>query len=232
MRSRLPGPRTHDTPEHYGFGVPVLLPDLRRFRTGRPVDDAVATASELVADGCLAALAPDPGDDVAALATALRDAGLADHCELDVAAAALVGPVLAAGVAVALVGPEVHPAARVVVRADEPGAEERCRAHADRRVRLVRGRPQHGWPQLVSQGSDLAFVRCLNDLMAGAGRPGIAATDPRLIAIAGERAAWNGRSPDSWEHVLPYGTLTDERRRLVASGCTVRVSVRVGRGRS
>jgi len=61
--------------------------------------------------------------------------------------------------------------------------------------------------------------------MAEEGRPGIAVSDPRLIAIAGERAAWNGRPPDSWELVMPYGILTDERRRLVAAGDAVRVTV-------
>src|SRR4051794_37315067 len=54
--------------------------------------------------------------------------------------------------------------------------------------------------------------------MAGDGHPEIAASDRRLIAIAGERAAWNGRTPDSWEHVMPYGVLTDEQHRLVAGG--------------
>jgi len=166
-------------------------------------------------------------DDVAALAASLRDAGLAASCEVDLEDADLVEPVLATGVGAALVGPESHPAARVLLRADEPGAEARCRSLADRDVRLVRGRPVLG-----GQGADLAFVRCLGVLMAGAGHPAIAATDPRLIAIAGERAAWTGRPSDTWEYVLPYGALTDERRRLVASGCTVRVSVRVGRSRS
>ena len=62
----------------------------------------------------------------------------------------------------------------------------------------------------------LAFVRCLNVLMAASGHPEIATTDHRLIAIAGERAAWNGRTPDSWEHVMPYGVRTTEQRRLAA----------------
>jgi hypothetical protein len=50
-------------------------------------------------------------------------------------------------------------------------------------------------------------------------------SDPRLIAIAGERAAWNGRGSDSWELVMPYGELVPERRRLVAAGSVVRVSL-------
>jgi proline dehydrogenase len=111
--------------------------------------------------------------------------------------------------------------ARIVVPAGEPGAEARCREHAGGRVRLVQGR---------GAAAGLAFVRCLNVLMAGDGRPAIAASDPRLIAIAGERAAWNGRSPDSWEHVLPYGVLTDEQHRLVAAGYAVRVAVPSGTG--
>jgi proline dehydrogenase len=64
--------------------------------------------------------------------------------------------------------------------------------------------------------------------MAADGYPEVAATDPRLIAIAGERAAWNGRAPDSWEHVMPYGIRTDEQRRLTAAGYTVRVAVASG----
>jgi len=51
-----------------------------------------------------------------------------------------------------------------------------------------------------------------------------------MIAIAGERAAWNGRTPDSWEHLMPYGVRLDEQRRLVAAGFTVRVAVPAGAG--
>jgi proline dehydrogenase len=109
----------------------------------------------------------------------------------------------------------------VVVPAGDPDAESRCRELAGGRVRLVAGR---------GAAADLAFVRCLNVLMAGSGRPALAAGDPRLIAIAGERAAWNGRSPDSWEHVMPYGIRTDEQHRLTAAGHAVRVAVPFGPG--
>jgi proline dehydrogenase len=88
-------------------------------------------------------------------------------------------------------------------------------------VRLTEGR---------GSAAGLAFVRCLNVLMAGDGHPEIAASDKRLIAITGERAAWNGRTPDSWEHVMPYGVLTDEQHRLVAGGYAVRVAVPSGSG--
>ena len=66
--------------------------------------------------------------------------------------------------------------------------------------------------------------------MAGGGHHAVATGDPRLIAITGERAAWNGRSPDSWEYVMSYGIRTAQRQRLVAAGCTVRVAVPSGPG--
>jgi proline dehydrogenase len=66
--------------------------------------------------------------------------------------------------------------------------------------------------------------------MAAEGHPEIATADLRLIAIAGERAAWNGRTPDSWEYVMPHGVLIDEQRRLVAGGYSVRVAVPSGGG--
>jgi proline dehydrogenase len=66
--------------------------------------------------------------------------------------------------------------------------------------------------------------------MAGAGEPAVATSDPRLIAITGERAAWHGRSSESWEHVMPWGIRTAEQQRLAAAGSTVRVAVPSGRG--
>ena len=98
----------------------------------------------------------------------------------------------------------------------EPGARNGCRPLADGAVRLTEGR---------GTAADLAFVRCLNVLMAGAA--GLPSPPPtrRLIAIAGERAAWNDRPPESWEHVMPYGVRTDDQRRLTAAGYRVRVAV-------
>jgi proline dehydrogenase len=54
---------------------------------------------------------------------------------------------------------------------------------------------------------------------------GIAATDPRLIAIAGERAVWHGRTPETWEYVLPFGVRVEEQQRLMAAGLRVRVTL-------
>ena len=203
-----------------------------RLVAGPHVQDAVRVAAELVSDGRRVALEHVPGreDDAAAEFGALigevHAAGLAAECELTLPAdlAELAGLAAAAaetGLGVAVAGDVEVPGATVVVPAGEPGAEARCRSHASGRVRLVQG---------IGAATDLAFVRCLNVLMAGNGRPEIAATDRRLIAIAGERAAWNGRTPDSWEHVMPFRVLTDEQHRLVAGGYTVRVAVPSGRG--
>ncbi len=74
----------------------------------------------------------------------------------------------------------------------------------------------------------LASVRCLDVLTTGAGRPGAGTTDPRLVGIAGERAAWNERVLDSWECVMPWQVRSEQQRRLVAGGYRVRVVLRSG----
>lgn len=200
------------------------------------MDDAVRVAEELVARGRRVALEHRPGADgevVAELAALVARAPVGDvELTLPVEllggrAADLAAAAGAAGLGVALEGPagavgellETFPEARAVVAAAEPGAERRCRALAARRVRLQAGR---------GRAADLAFVRCLNVLMSGAGTPAVATSDPRLVAITGERAAWYGRSPDSWEHVMPYGVRTDEQRRLAAAGAALRVAVPSG----
>jgi proline dehydrogenase len=219
-----------------------------RLVAGARIDDGLRVAGELVAAGHTVALehVPGPGEDVAAelavLVGRVHAAGLAADCELllpvdrlgAVAARRLGEAAAEAGLGVALAGrpalvdplAALLPGARVVVPAGAPGAEERCRALAAGPVRLTRG------PALPGRraAADLAFVRCLNVLMAEGGRPAVEATDPRLIAITGERAAWNGRAPDSWEHVMPYGVRTDEQHRLVAAGYAVRVCAPSGPG--
>ncbi|SOC49204.1 L-proline dehydrogenase [Blastococcus aggregatus] len=159
----------------------------------------------------------------------------AESCELTLPvdrldeARALGAGAAAAGLGLALEGsagrveallPDL-PSARVVVGSEERGAETRCRALAGGRVRLRAGR---------GRGARLAFVRCLDVLMAGAGEPAVATSDLRLIAITGERAAWHGRSSESWEHVMPWGIRTAEQQRLAAAGSTVRIAVPSGRG--
>jgi proline dehydrogenase len=203
----------------------------------------VRIAAGLLPDGVHVALehVPGPGQDAAAefaeLIARVRDAGIAAACELtlpvDRLGAAAARDLLAAattdGLGVALTGASASvlavtdgaPEARIVVPAGRSDAEETCRASADGLVRLTAGR---------GTAADLAFVRCLNVLMAVGGRPAVAAGDPRLVAITGERAAWNDRSPDSWEYVMSYGIRIEQQRRLVAAGCAVRVAVPSGPG--
>jgi proline dehydrogenase len=192
-------------------------------RTRPAIDGALRLARELVDGGYQVALEPAR---VADLGSRLRDAGLAGDYELTVPVQRPdVGSLAALGTLVALTGPAdavddvaaALPEARVVISAAAPDAEGRCRRHAGRRVRLVGGR---------GAAADLAFVRCLNVLMAAGGDVAIATTDRRLIALAGERAAWNERTPDSWEHVMPYGVRTLQQRRLLAAGYRVRVVLR------
>jgi proline dehydrogenase len=197
-------------------------------------------AAELLPSGLLVALehAPaqeDAAAELASLVGQVRAAGLAGSCELTLPVALLgldearrVGSIATdAGLGVVLAGPAAAVdavglrGAGLVIPAGEPGAEDRCRALGAGHVRLVPGR---------GRDADLAFVRCLNVLMAEEGRPGIAVSHPRLVAIAGERAAWNGRTSDSWELVMPYGVLPHEQRRLVAAGQRVRVVVPSGTG--
>jgi proline dehydrogenase len=248
MRRRLPGAPTGHTPAHYGFDVRVrtgselrrLLAERLRGRALGP-PEAVRLARTLVDDGCRVGLehragaADDPAPGLLDLVRRVDAADLSAACELTLPVdrlgadgAGLVGRSAGGlGLGVVLAGPAEAvdavdlPGAGVVVRAGESGAEDRCRALGGGRVRLVAGPSAPG----RRAAAERAFVRCLNVLMAEEGHPCIAVSDPRLIAIAGERAAWNGRAPDSWELVMPYGVLPHERQRLVAAGDTVRVTV-------
>ncbi|MEJ7770338.1 MAG: proline dehydrogenase family protein [Geodermatophilaceae bacterium] len=98
------------------------------------------------------------------------------------------------------------------------------------RVRLCKG--AYAEPEEVAYQDkhdvDLSYVRCLNVLMAGSGRPMIATHDPRLIAIAAERAARYGRRPESWEYQMLFGIRPTEQKRLVELGHPVRVYVPFG----
>jgi proline dehydrogenase len=221
---------------------------LSRVLTGRRlaghlVEDQLRVATELIDAGLQVALEHVPGPDgdaaveLGELIGRVRAAGTAAACELTLpvdrlgiaATRALAAAAGDDGPAVVLSGPpgQVRAAADglpdvgVVVRAGPPDAESLCRELGAGRVRLTAG---HGAP------ADLAFVRCLNVLMAASGRPAVATDDPRLVAIAGERAAWNDRSPDSWEHVMTYGVRTEQQHRLVAAGYSVRVAVPSGPG--
>jgi proline dehydrogenase len=98
------------------------------------------------------------------------------------------------------------------------------------RIRLCKG--AYAEPESVAYQSaidvDKSFVRCLNILMSGAGYPMLATHDPRLAAIAEDRAKWFDRTPDEFEIQMLYGIRPDEQRRLVADGYTMRVYVPYG----
>jgi proline dehydrogenase len=98
------------------------------------------------------------------------------------------------------------------------------------RVRLVKGAYQE--PESVAfQGPeqvDRAYVRALRVLMEGQGYVMVGSHDPRMILIATQLAAENGRRPDSYEHQMLFGIRPDEQRRLTAEGKTVRVYVPYG----
>jgi proline dehydrogenase len=124
------------------------------------------------------------------------------------------------------------PATGAVLQAYLRRTEGDCRelAYPGSRVRLCKG--AYDEPDTVAFGSmhevDLSYVRCLNVLMAGPGYPMVASHDPRLIAIADERARWYGRARGSYEFQLLYGVRPDEQLRLAAAGETVRVYVPYG----
>ena len=105
--------------------------------------------------------------------------------------------------------------------------ESDCRdlATAGSRVRLCKG--AYDEPASVAfrerEDVDRSYVRCLNVLMAGEGRPMVATHDPRLVAIAQDRARAHGRAKDSWEFQMLYGIRPQEQRRLAAEGHPVRV---------
>jgi len=176
------------------------------------------------------------GDDARAeltdLITRADAAGLAGACELTVpvgrlgavAASRLGGAAADLGMAVAFSGPAGQVdalaadqlGAGVVVHSAAPGSAVRCARIDAPRVRLTEGR---------GPSAALSFVRCLNAVMSRTVQLGIAATDPRLIAIAGERAVWHGRAPESWEYVMPFGVRVEDQQRLMAAGHRVRVAL-------
>jgi proline dehydrogenase len=124
------------------------------------------------------------------------------------------------------------PGTGAVLQAYLRRTEADCRdlATAGSRVRLCKGAYRE--PESVAYQSarevDRAYVRCMNVLLSGAGYPMLATHDPRLIAIAEDRARWFDRGSDAFEFQLLYGIRPDEQRRLRDEGYTVRVYVPYG----
>ena len=125
-----------------------------------------------------------------------------------------------------------HPSTGAVLQAYLRRTEGDCRelAAAGSRVRLCKG--AYAEPESVAYQStldvDKSYVRCLNILMSGAGYPMVATHDPRLIAIAEDRAKWFDRDPSEYEFQMLYGVRPDEQARLASVGHAVRVYVPYG----
>ena len=125
-----------------------------------------------------------------------------------------------------------HPGTGAVLQAYLRRTESDCRelAAAGSRVRLCKG--AYAEPESVAFQSpldiDKSFVRCLNVLMSGAGYPMVATHDPRLIAIAEDRARWFDRAVEEYEFQLLYGVRVEEQARLAAGGNVVRVYLPYG----
>ncbi|HEX6500320.1 MAG TPA: proline dehydrogenase family protein [Micromonosporaceae bacterium] len=125
------------------------------------------------------------------------------------------------------------PGTGAVLQAYLRRTEADCRelaASAGQRVRLCKG--AYSEPESVAYQSrievDKSYVRCLNILMSGGGYPMVATHDPRLVAIAMDRAKWFDRANDEFEFQMLYGVRPDEQRRLVDEGYAVRVYVPYG----
>jgi proline dehydrogenase len=125
-----------------------------------------------------------------------------------------------------------HPSVGVALQAYLRRTEADCRdlAGPGSRVRLCKG--AYAEPESVAYQAklevDKSYVRCLNILMSGDGYPMIATHDPRLIAIAEDRAKWFDRAPDRFEFQMLYGVRPAEQLRLAGEGYTVRVYVPYG----
>ena len=107
-----------------------------------------------------------------------------------------------------------------------------CRdlAYEGSRIRLCKG--AYNEPESVAiqprHDVDLAYVRCLEVLMAGSGYPMLATHDPRLIALGTDLATRRGRTPDSYEFQMLYGVRPSAQQALVSQGATMRVYVPYG----
>jgi proline dehydrogenase len=127
---------------------------------------------------------------------------------------------------------EDFPTVGVALQAYLRRTEADCRELAvpGSRVRLCKG--AYAEPESVAYQSrldvDKSYVRCMNVLMAGDGYPMVASHDPRIVAIAEDRAKWFDHGCDEFEFQMLYGVRPDEQIRLANAGYTVRVYVPYG----
>jgi proline dehydrogenase len=127
---------------------------------------------------------------------------------------------------------EDFPTVGVALQAYLRRTEADCRELAvhGARIRLCKG--AYAEPESVAYQSrldvDKSYVRCMNILMSGDGYPMIASHDPRIVAIAEDRAKWFDHSCDEFEFQMLYGVRPEEQLRLAKAGYTVRVYVPYG----
>jgi proline dehydrogenase len=124
------------------------------------------------------------------------------------------------------------PDVAAVLQAGLHRTQQDCRdlATAGSRVRLCKGAYLEPASVAYQRRADVdaSYARCLNVLLAGDGYPMFATHDPRLIAIAIERASFHGKGLDEFELQMLFGIRPDEQRRLARLGHTVRVYVPYG----
>ena len=258
LRSLIFAVAGNDTIRHLVSTVPGSRSLVGRFVAGGTGTEAVATVQRLADEGLcstLDRLGDVAGDRASAersvqeyltVLDAVHAAGISECVEVSVGLAAVggvfdeklalgnLGRICAAAgqcatevtvdadLAVVAELRRTWPATGAVLRAAEPGVEARAAALAvsGSRVRLTIGAASHQ--------ADLAYVRCVNILLAGAGQPTFATVDLRLIEIIGERALWHDRKQGEYEFQLPHGVRTEEQLMLAQNGETVRVHVPFG----
>ena len=166
-------------------------------------------------------------ENIARIATAARDAGTT--VTIDMEDHTRVGQTLQI---LGQLRPE-FPDLGCVIQSYLRRSPEDCRALAvaGSRVRLCKGAysAAAGVAFTARSEVDRCYARCLRVLLGGPGYPMIATHDPRLIKIAGVRAAAARRSADSFEYQMLYGIRPAEQLRLARAGAQVRVYLPYGR---
>lgn len=124
------------------------------------------------------------------------------------------------------------PSTGAVLQAQLRRTEGDCRdlARQGSRVRLCKGAYAAPASAAFTRPSDVdrSFARCLGVLMAGSGYPMVASHDPRVVRLAGQLAARNGRGATEYEHQMLYGVRPEEQRRLADEGYRIRVYIPYG----
>ena len=165
-------------------------------------------------------------ENIARICAAARDAGTT--VTLDMEEHTAVGPTLQILAGLRLDFPGLGCVLQSYLRRSADDCADL--AVAGSRIRLCKG--AYRAPDWAAFGSradvDRSYARCLRILLAGECYPMFATHDPRLIKIAGVRAATAGRAPGSFEFQMLYGIRPAEQLRLASGGAQVRVYVPYG----